>query len=562
MKKNVFVAFFLLVIFIAPSFVSAQEVTPDLIRQEQIEAGIAKQVIQPVPGTTPTIQLITPANPTVKRVPGRVVPITWKKNSGLATVTIDILPNIPVGAEAPYGYPFTLFKTNLNKINWKIPNIHSGIYTVRASALGGATQDAKQITVYSGAPNISSAKITKNTNNGLVEVVALNNQNLNTARAPYSLVIEQHKDVSGVCTDASYKIPLVLTAKSLVLKSQLPAAQLNVINPQCRNSAWVENKAMQKSNIIPLSIISSVATSTGTSTATSTATSTPQNPNDSLIFLSMAPTPTSQKYLIDEVDGVQGARMLDFTIAAGTGNYRITSVKSLAIASPTAPTTLYLYDGSTLVASKAVQSKFETVVFDNLSIVFAKNQIKTLSIRADFPTNTVSGTAVTVQLEGVGYVNGAGLSSNLSGPIVGAWHTISKAQAVINLSGQPTITKTSNQNGSTVSMTATFPFNVTSLGGTTAKPTAATFTIVASTNTVNNLPTVTATPVVIPNNDIINGSIAQVTAIATLSNASVVHSGQYIFKVTKIRWVTNGVATDQTTGLESFVTPTSLLFQK
>lgn len=546
------------VALVAPSVTSAQ-VDAQLLQQEKMEGDLARQVPAPLPGTVSSIKIVTPVNSTVKRTPGRVIPISWKKSKDISLVNVHFIPKFSIEGEYANGYPALIVaSTSANRVNLKMPNVNSGTYVIRVKSATTGVEDSRQIVIDSGAPDMSSLKIQSTASTATIEVAAASSRGLSAARAPYYLVVEQHKNTANGCVEAKISIPVQFTARSLTLKGSVAAAGVSALNQQCKIFAWVENKAAQKSNIIPsVSITKSTPPNPGTTTP-------PVIPvaGDVLSLTSQVPVPTSQKYSIDADNGVQGARLLDFTLQAGTGSYKVTSISTTVFASPTVPTTLYLYDGNTLIASKSVRFNNETIVFSNLSVPFVKDQVKTLSLRVDLPANTQSGTAAAVRFSGMKYVNSSGLEKYIETPIMGAWHSFNKARTDIRLVGTPTITKTTDQMGRTSSMSAAFSFNVSSFGGTTQKPDLNSFTIEAFYVGSSSFPTAVGYPVTIPNTDIANGAVAEVTVVSTITPNMVPGSGLHKFKVTKIKWVLDGVVTEQTSGLESFVTPFAAEFRK
>ncbi len=298
--------------------------------------------------------------------------------------------------------------------------------------------------------------------------------------------------------------------------------------------------------------------------ASYTRTHTFKKPGTSSLTLSSATSPLrSMNYRINPDSGVQGASVLTFNVKSETGDSKILTVNASTTASGTAPTTLYLYDGSTLLASKTVVSSGGNIAFDNLNVVVPKDVTKTLTIKSDWPSNSTTGSAASTTVASVLFEKPNGSSANASGSqIFGVNHYVFSAAPQFALVGVPSISKTSNQGASTTEMSASFTFNVTALGGAMTKPTAATFTVVAATNTTNLLGTAEGTPVTIPNNDIADGSTAQVTVTATLANADVTHSGQYGFAVSSIAWTVGSNTITQTWGLDDFKTPATSFFQK
>jgi len=297
-----------------------------------------------------------------------------------------------------------------------------------------------------------------------------------------------------------------------------------------------------------------------------TRTHTFKKPGTATLTLSAASSPLrSQNYRINPDNGVQMMPVLNFNVKAETGDAKIENVyASTTWSAGGAPTTLYLYDGSTLLASKNVVTAGASINFDNLSVVIPKDTTKTLSVRADLPATATSGSFSSTTVSRVVFEKPNGTTADATGSqVFGVNHYVYTAAPQFVLVGTPTISKTSNQNGSTTEMTASFTFNVTALGGAMTKPTASSFTIYAATNTTNLISTAVGTPVTIPNNDIADGSTAQVTVTATLGTGSVVHAGQYGFVVGSTTWTVGSVSgITQTWGLDDFKTPATSYFAK
>jgi hypothetical protein len=166
-------------------------------------------------------------------------------------------------------------------------------------------------------------------------------------------------------------------------------------------------------------------------------------------------------------------------------------------------------------------------------------------------------------LNSINYQTVSGVNKSISPNIQGSPYTFTKAFADISLKDQPTITRTTGQNGSTTAMTATFTFNVQAVGGDVAKLTVGSVLMSAYIPGTNvSINAVTGTPVTIPNTDIAEGSIAQVTVTGTIYPNIVPRSGLYTFAIKQINWVIGGVSSTQTTGLQNFVTPKALFFEK
>ena len=286
-----------------------------------------------------------------------------------------------------------------------------------------------------------------------------------------------------------------------------------------------------------------------------------KKPGTSTLTLSSAASPLrSQNFRINPDNGAQYVPVLNFNLKSDTGDSNLQQIV-VSLATTTNASTLYLYDGSTLIDSMNATNA-ATVTFNNLDnkVIVSAGTTKTLTLKADFPTNSVNGGFLTATVTSVTYQKPNGTSGTLTTAVAGVPQYVFNNAAQWALAGTPTITKVSNQNGSTTEMSATFTFNVTALGSTIRKPIASDFWIDATTGAVSASSSVGA-PVVIPNNDIADGSTAQVSVTATVN--TVPSAGSYAFVISKLTWAsTTGSNVNQTWGLDDFKTPSTAFFNK
>ncbi|MCF7865703.1 MAG: peptidoglycan-binding protein [Candidatus Pacebacteria bacterium] len=293
-----------------------------------------------------------------------------------------------------------------------------------------------------------------------------------------------------------------------------------------------------------------------------TRTHTFKKPGSSTLTLSAASSPLrSQNYRINPTNGVENVPLLTFNVKSETGASKLQSLVVNVATTTSALQTVELWDGSTKIGSENAAG---TVTFNNLeSIVVGQDVTKTLTLKGNWSSSAADGSSASTSVASVTFEKPNGTSASVSTPVYGVYHYVYKTAAQWTLAGTPTISKTTNQNGSTTEMTATFTFNVTALGGTIKQPVAADFTIVAATSTANPIATAVGAPVVIPNNNVSDGSTAQVSVTATLGTGSVVHSGQYGFVISQINWgTTTGSQVSQTWGLDDIKTPSTSYFAK
>ncbi len=298
-----------------------------------------------------------------------------------------------------------------------------------------------------------------------------------------------------------------------------------------------------------------------------TRTHTFKKPGTSTLTLSGASNPLrSMNYRVNGTDVLQNVTLGTFNLKSQSGDSTLLTVYATSTVSGTAPTTLYLYQGSTLLKSKSYAS---TVAFDNLdstagAVVPGNDTNVTYTIKADFPSNTSSGTNVSIVAGNVVFQTPNGNTATASGSSVSnAAQYVYSAAPVFALAGTPSIrVDGSNQNGSSTSLTATFPLNVTALGGTMTKLANSDVTVlfVKSDGTIATSTNVFVST--IPDNNIADGTTVPVTVTATAYNANLATTGTYAALISKIVWTVGGVTTTQTYGWDDYKTPNGVAFIK
>ncbi len=305
-----------------------------------------------------------------------------------------------------------------------------------------------------------------------------------------------------------------------------------------------------------------------------------KKPGNSTLTLSAASAPLrSQNYRVNGTDSLTNVPLVTFNLKSETGDSTLLTVNASTTASGTLPSTLYLYQGSTLVKSKTVSgagspgpSAVASVAFDNLDTTSGSlvpmNVIQTYTIKADFPSNTVSGTVSTTTVQSIAFQNPNGNTGAASGSaVVGVGQYVYGGTGAgapsFALTSTPTIQITGvNQAGSSTAMTATFSFNVTALGATMTQPANSNFVVRFATDTVNSIVAPSVSVVTIPNNAIADGSTASVTVTAQVPSTSVVNSGLYNAAITSIAWTVGTSAVTQTYGLDDYKTSAAANFIK
>jgi len=295
-------------------------------------------------------------------------------------------------------------------------------------------------------------------------------------------------------------------------------------------------------------------------------------PGTATLTLSAASNPLrEQNYRIDPTNGVLGVPLLTFNLNAQTGDATLLTVNASTTASGTKPTTLYLYNGSTLLQSQSVGAN-GSVVFNNLNnttgATVSADTIQTFTIKADYPSNTVNGSYSSTTINSIVFETANGSTLTTSGSAVaGVNQYFYTAAPSFTLASSPTIQITgTNQYGSSTAATATFSFNVTATGGTLTEPLNSDFTVKFATSTTGQQITAPSVSVVtIPNNNIADGSTASVTVTAQLPNSAVTYSGLYNAYISSIVWhITNNTMSPvtQSYGLEDYQTQSAANFIK
>lgn len=298
-----------------------------------------------------------------------------------------------------------------------------------------------------------------------------------------------------------------------------------------------------------------------------TRTHTFKKPGTSSLTLSAASSPLrSQNYRVNTTNTTI-APVLNFNVKSDTGDSQILTVNasSTLLGVNGSDLTYYLYDGSTLLSSQNGVTGSSTVTFNNLTDIVSQDTTKTLSIKIGFPATSTTGAAqiATTSVTSVVYQTPNGSSVTVATAVNGVGQYVYPAAPQFVLASAPSISSgNANQSGSSTSLTATFAFNVTSLGGQLTKPTNSDFVVVFGTSTTQSYAASSVNVVTIPNNDISDGSTASVTVTAQIPASSVPASGLYNAAITSIAWHENGGTVTQTYGLDDFKTSAAANFIK
>jgi peptidoglycan hydrolase-like protein with peptidoglycan-binding domain len=289
-------------------------------------------------------------------------------------------------------------------------------------------------------------------------------------------------------------------------------------------------------------------------------------PGTSTLTLSGASSPIrSMNYRVNGSDVLENVTLGTFNLKSTSGDSKLFTVYATSTVSGTAPTTLYLYQGSTLLKSKTYAS---TVAFDNLdttngATVPGNDTNVTYTVKADFPSTTTSGSYVSVVVGSVVYEKPNGTTAMaLATSTSNVAQYVYSAAPVFALAGTPTISiDGQNQSGSSTAITARFPLNITALGGTMTK--LSNTSVVVKFARSDYLATTTASVTVLttPDNNIADGTTVPVTVNANALAANMA-AGTYSAYVESVNWTVGGVTVNQTYGWDDYKTPSAVTFIK
>lgn len=237
----------------------------------------------------------------------------------------------------------------------------------------------------------------------------------------------------------------------------------------------------------------------------------------------------------DELDKLS---LLAFDLRANKADVEVTDLAiTLTNSSPTnaTTTTIYLYDGSTLIQSESVGASGVATFSDIDNLIVAKDSTKTLTVKADIREADATATTISAAVSSITAENNQGTTVTDSGTPSGENMIIRSIGPVFSLVGTPTMTRTSVSSNDTSGVatstgSANFTVNVTAMGGDIV------FGSVASTTTMfgtNGSATTTATWLALYKNGASVGSIdgsdaAGTTAILSYSipSSGVTTSGE------------------------------------
>jgi len=287
---------------------------------------------------------------------------------------------------------------------------------------------------------------------------------------------------------------------------------------------------------------------------------------------SLSPKATNNK--VDSTDGVKGLTMQVLDVKSTTGDSTIKKICLAVNATSTAglPSTLYLYDGSTMIGSvSAATTEAGQSCFTDLTYSVAKDQTKQLTVKADF-ASTVHGQAASTSLAATGiqyYKPDSTVASSSNSKITGNNQYLFSTGPQFALVSASSVASAGVKDVSSSSVSGTIVLRATAFGGAMVKPVAADFTVVFASSTqttysaansvTGGQKVVTVDPADATVGD---GGTYTITVTDTVySNDSELASSQPLFMAISNASTTVGsfAITTQTWGLDTFYTPAQQL---
>ena len=165
----------------------------------------------------------------------------------------------------------------------------------------------------------------------------------------------------------------------------------------------------------------------------------------------------------------------------------MTNLTATFYGSSTAPTAVYLYNGSTLLSavSASTTEASQSVTFNNFTDPITSGTTKVFTLRADFPSNTATGTIASTTLNTITYTTSGGqITMSPNQNLIGNAQAFYSASSNLKIINTPTVASQINSNtSSTTSMTGTFPISVTPEPGQEGQPVTGDFVVYVSSST-------------------------------------------------------------------------------
>jgi len=196
--------------------------------------------------------------------------------------------------------------------------------------------------------------------------------------------------------------------------------------------------------------------------------------------------PTAGTDYINSTSGAQGVILLAFNAQSSSGTVNLSNLTATFGASSTAPTAVYLYNGSTLLSavSTTAGSTTQIVTFNNFTDPVTSGTTKVFTLRADFPSNTATGTVASTTLNTVSYTTSGGqIQTQSSINISGNTQTFYSASSNFKILNVVTPVETAGVQGvSSSTLAVTFPVSVTPEPGQEQQPSATDFKVWVGTS--------------------------------------------------------------------------------
>lgn len=288
-------------------------------------------------------------------------------------------------------------------------------------------------------------------------------------------------------------------------------------------------------------------------------------------------TPKSTTNRVSTTDGINKLTMQVIDVKSETGNSILKNVYVATNATSTTglPTTVYLYDGSTLLASvsgASIANGTGVVKFSDVNLTIPKDTTKSLTVKADFPYTT-SGQAASTSLVATGIQfekPDSTTSSSTNSAIAGNDQYLFSAAPQWKMTSSSITALAGVKDVSSSSLTGTIVLTGTAFGGSMTKPTVDNLAVVfasstqsnggyTSANSISVTPVVTVTPTDATVGD---GGVYTVTISGTIysSNTSFGSSQSLFMAIDSIDSTVGGnTITDQTWGIDDFFTDPAAL---
>jgi len=164
--------------------------------------------------------------------------------------------------------------------------------------------------------------------------------------------------------------------------------------------------------------------------------------------------------------------VLSFDLNSQNGNTKITNISANVSLSVGDIPYVYLFDGSTILASETLLNN--SVSFADLDLNIATNTTKTLTLKVDIANASSTVGELNANVGAGGIVSN---SETVSGSATSNTLNVLKAGPVFTIVGSPTLTKASIGNTASSSLLATFTFDVNAQGMDVQIPSSDAFTV-------------------------------------------------------------------------------------